>query len=249
VEIDVLTLFPGLFKGFLEEGLLKRAQDRGAVVIRVHNIRDFAKDKHHEVDDYPYGGGPGMILKVEPIHRAVGSLEPGKVILMSPQGLPFNQEIAYELAKEPHLILISGHYEGVDERIRLSLVDLEISIGDYILSGGEIPSLVVMDAVVRLIPGVLGNLSSLESESFKGHILEYPQYTRPRVFMGMEVPSVLLSGNHSEILRWRRKEAIRKTFRQRPDLLKKLDLCEEDLLLLKEVEEEERDAGRGKQTP
>lgn len=244
MEIDILTLFPGVFEGFLKEGLLRRAQDRGILSIRIHNIRDFARDKHRQVDDYPYGGGPGMILKIEPIYEAISSLRPGKVILMSPQGVVFNQGMGFELSKEPHLIFISGHYEGVDERIRLMLVDLEISIGDYVLSGGEIPCLVVIDAIVRVIPGVLGNILSIQSESFKDHLLDYPQYTRPRVFMGMEVPSILLSGDHSRISRWRRKEAIRKTLHNRPDLLKRVELCEEDLRLLREIQEEEGDVGK-----
>lgn len=237
MNIDVLTLFPGVFEGFLREGLIKRATDKGVLSLKLHNIRDFTDDRHRQVDDYPYGGGPGMILKVEPISKAISSLPAGKVILLSPQGVVFNQNLANSLAREPHLTFICGHYEGLDERIR-SLSDLEISIGDYILSGGEIPALVIIDAVIRFIPGVLGNVDSFLSESFQENLLEYPQYTRPEIYEGMSVPPVLLSGDHGRIKEWRRRKAIRKTLERRPDLIDKETLCVEDLKLLREIEEE-----------
>ncbi|HAV42657.1 TPA: tRNA (guanosine(37)-N1)-methyltransferase TrmD [bacterium] len=236
--IDILTLFPGAFEGFLREGLIKRAIERGALRIELHNIRDFTTDRHHQVDDYPYGGGPGMILKVEPVFRAVRSLPRGKVILMSPQGIIFDQNVANSLAKEPHLIFICGHYEGLDERIRESLVDIEISIGDYVLSGGEIPALALIDTITRLLPGVLGNIDSISSESFQDGLLEYPQYTRPEVFGGMAVPPILLSGDHGKIREWRRREAIRRTLERRPNLIDREKLSIEDLKLLREIEEE-----------
>lgn len=236
--IDILTLFPGAFEGFLREGLIKRAIERGALRIELHNIRDFTTDRHHQVDDYPYGGGPGMILKVEPVFRAVRSLPRGKVILMSPQGIIFDQNVANSLAKEPHLIFICGHYEGLDERIRESLVDIEISIGDYVLSGGEIPALALVDTITRLLPGVLGNIDSISSESFQDGLLEYPQYTRPEVFGGMAVPPILLSGDHGKIREWRRREAIRRTLERRPNLIDREKLSIEDLKLLREIEEE-----------
>lgn len=236
--IDILTLFPGAFEGFLREGLIKRAIERGALRIELHNIRDFTTDRHHQVDDYPYGGGPGMILKVEPVFRAVRSLPRGKVILMSPQGIIFDQNVADSLAKEPHLIFICGHYEGLDERIRESLVDIEISIGDYVLSGGEIPALALIDTITRLLPGVLGNIDSISSESFQDGLLEYPQYTRPEVFEGMAVPPIILSGDHGKIKEWRRREAIRRTLERRPNLIDREKLSIEDLKLLREIEEE-----------
>jgi len=242
LRIDIITIFPEMFRGPFDVSILKKAQDRGFVEIKVHNLRDFTEDKHRTVDDYPYGGGSGMVMKPEPIFKAVRTLrkEKSEVILLSPSGDLFNQKIAEELSKKDHLILICGRYEGVDERVK-EIITREISIGDYVLTGGEIPAMVLVDAIVRLIPGVLGDPNSLKEESFQWGILEYPQYTHPREFEGMEVPEILLSGNHKEIRRWRRKEALRKTFLKRPDLLEKVELTQEDLELLEEIKKELRE--------
>ncbi|MCX7719840.1 MAG: tRNA (guanosine(37)-N1)-methyltransferase TrmD [Dictyoglomus thermophilum] len=242
LRIDIITIFPEMFRGPFDVSILKKAQDRGFVEIKVHNLRDFTEDKHRTVDDYPYGGGSGMVMKPEPIFKAVRTLrkEKSEVILLSPSGDLFNQKIAEELSKKDHLILICGRYEGVDERVK-KIITREISIGDYVLTGGEIPAMVLVDAIVRLIPGVLGDPNSLKEESFQWGILEYPQYTHPREFEGMEVPEILLSGNHKEIRRWRRKEALRKTFLKRPDLLEKVELTQEDLELLEEIKKELRE--------
>lgn len=227
--IDILTLFPEMFNGPFASGVVGRAQKSGLVTINLHNIRDFAYDRHRSVDDYPYGGGPGMVMKPEPIFRAVEELfgegniacSNASIILLSARGRLFNQQIARELARVERLVLICGHYEGVDERVARHLATDEISIGDYILTGGEIAAMVVTDAVLRLVPGVLGGAESAREESYSDGLLEYPQYTRPPRFRGWEVPSVLLSGNHAEIARWRRRESIRKTLERRPDLLEK----------------------------
>jgi len=227
-----------MFEGVFRESIIKRAQEKKKVEIHIHNLRDYSLDKHKKVDDRPYGGGSGMVMRPEPIFRAVEDIkskiknlptkesgsrhfvgEKSKVILLSPQGKKLNQELVKELAKLKNLILICGHYEGVDERVRRYLVDEEISIGDYILTGGEIPAMVLVDCVVRLIPGVLGNKKSLQFESFQGNLLEYPQYTRPANFRGMKVPRVLLSGDHKKIEAFRKKEALRITLEKRPDLL------------------------------
>ncbi|MGC9001433.1 MAG: tRNA (guanosine(37)-N1)-methyltransferase TrmD [Dictyoglomus sp.] len=242
LRIDIVTIFPEMFKGPFEVSILKKAQDKGLVEIKVYNLRDFTEDKHRTVDDYPYGGGSGMVMKPEPIFKAVRSLkkEDSEVILLSPSGDLFNQKIAEELSKKNHLILICGRYEGVDERVK-SIITREISIGDYVLTGGEIPAMVIVDAVVRLVPGVLGDPDSLREESFQWGILEYPQYTHPRDFEGMKVPDILLSGNHERIRRWRRKEALKKTFLKRPDLLEKTSLTQEDLELLEEIKKELRE--------
>ncbi len=242
LRIDIITIFPEMFKGPFDVSILKKAQDRGLVEIKVHNLRNFTEDKHRTVDDYPYGGGSGMVMKPEPIFKAVRSLkkEDSEVILLSPSGDLFSQKIAEELSKKNHLILICGRYEGVDERVK-SIITREISIGDYVLTGGEIPAMVIVDAVVRLVPGVLGDPNSLREESFQWGILEYPQYTHPRDFEGMKVPDILLSGNHEKIRRWRRKEALRKTFLKRPDLLEKTNLTQEDLELLEEIKKELRE--------
>lgn len=239
MKIDIITIFPEMFEGPLNISILKRARDKGIVEINVHNLRDYTTDKHRSVDDYPYGGGAGMVMKPEPIFRCVRSLKKdvSEVILLTPQGEVYNQRIAEELSKKEHLIFICGRYEGIDERVR-SIVTREISIGDYILSGGELPALVIIDSIVRLLPGVVGDPDSLREESFQGGLLEYPQYTHPRNFEGMEVPEVLLSGNHEKIRRWRRKEALKRTLLRRPDLLRKAVLTEEDYILLKEIEEE-----------
>lgn len=235
MKIDILTLFPEFFESPLKTSILNRAQIQRLVEIKIHNIRDYAYNKHHSVDDTPYGGGPGMVIKPEPVFEAVESLAPGLVILLTPQGKVFHQERAKSLSTQDHLIFICGHYEGVDERIIEELVDLEISIGDYILTGGEIPCLVIVDAIVRLIPGVLGNRASLNSDSFVNQILAHPQYTRPERFRGLTVPKILLSGNHEKIRLWRKREAIAKTLARRPDLLEKTTLSPEDKKLLEEI--------------
>ncbi|TDA65640.1 MAG: tRNA (guanosine(37)-N1)-methyltransferase TrmD [Clostridia bacterium] len=221
MRIDILTIFPQMFTGPLTESIIKRAREKGLVDIVLVNIRDYSPDRHGSVDDYPYGGGAGMVMRPEPVFLATEAVrrENSRVILLSPQGSLLRQEKVRELATCPHLVLICGHYEGLDERIREYLVDEEISIGDYILTGGELPAMVVVDAVVRLIPEVLGASASLEEESFSHGLLEYPQYTRPRDFRGMKVPEVLLSGNHQEVARWRREQAVRRTLARRPDLL------------------------------
>jgi len=225
MRIDVLTLFPEMFASPLSESILKRAQQAGVVGIVLANIRDFSKDKHKKVDDRPYGGGPGMVMMPGPVfdcfeHVRSLSAEPGRVILLSPQGQPFDQRKAVELSKEKRLILITGRYEGFDERIRIGLAAEQISIGDYILSGGELAAMVVIDAVVRLLGGALGDEDSSKDDSFSEGLLEYPHYTRPEVFRDMKVPDVLLSGNHGEIEKWRRSQALERTKQTRPDLLK-----------------------------
>lgn len=246
MEIDVLTLFPAMFEA-LDHSIFKRAKERGLVVFRAWDIRDFATDRHRTVDDTPYGGGAGMVIKPEPVHRALlaaaqsSSRPADRVILMSPQGRRFSQEIAWELAREQRLILICGHYEGVDERVRTKLATDEISIGDYVLTGGELAAMVVIDAVVRLVPGVLGSDESAKFDSFGDGLLEHPHYTRPREYLGESVPEVLLSGDHQAIARWRRKESLRRTKVRRPDLLASARLTAEDLRLLREIEAEEED--------
>ncbi len=236
VRIDVVTLFPEIFSGPLQASILHLAQERGLVEIRVVNLRDFAEGRHRVTDDYPFGGGGGMILKPEPLFRAVEALRgPGaRVILLCPQGRALTQAVAAELAKEAHLILLAGRYEGVDERVREALVDDELSIGDYVLTGGELPALVVMDAVIRLLPGVLGDQEAPARDSFAGGLLDYPQYTRPASFRGLEVPAVLLSGDHRRIAAWRRLQALRRTAERRPDLLRGADLGEEERRLIDE---------------
>jgi len=222
VLIDILTLFPEMFSGVFSYGIMQRAAQQGLVTMRLTNIRDFTHDRHRTVDDYPYGGGAGMVLKPEPVFAAVESIErePGTpVILLSPRGRVFNQGVARELSGHKHLILICGHYEGVDERVSEHLVSDEISLGDYILTGGELAAMVVVDAVVRLLPGVLGSAESLLDDSHVNGLLEYPQYTRPVVYRGWAVPEVLLSGNHAQIARWRHEQAILRTRQRRPELL------------------------------
>jgi tRNA (guanine37-N1)-methyltransferase len=221
MKIDVLTLFPGMFVGPLDESIIKRARESGRLDLKIHNLRDYAHDRHRTVDDRPFGGGPGMLLKPEPIFEAVEKLagETTRVILLSPSGRCFNQAVASELAQSEHLLLVSGHYEGFDERIREQLADDELSIGDYVLTNGALPVMVIVDAVTRLLPGVLGDDESTHEESFSHGLLEYPQYTRPAEFRGMKVPEVLLSGNHAEIARWRGEQARLRTRERRPDLL------------------------------
>jgi len=220
MKIEVLTLFPEMFQGPFAESIIKRAQNKGLVEIKIHYLRKWAKDKHQTVDDRPFGGGVGMILMVEPIDKALKELrkKETKVILLTPQGKVFNQKMAKKLAREKHLLFICGHYEGVDERIRDHLVDEEISIGDYVLTGGELPSMIVIDTLVRLIPGVLEKKEAIQEESFSSKRLEYPQYTRPAVFKGWKVPEVLLSGNHQQIKKWRDQKAQERTQKRRPDL-------------------------------
>ncbi len=241
MHFDIFTLFPDMFQGPFSESILKRAQERGLLSIALHNIREATSDKHHVVDDYPYGGGAGMVMKPEPVFTAVEAVyQGGPVILLSPQGRLFNQHIARTLAQEARVALICGHYEGVDERVRERLATDEISIGDYVLTGGELAAMIVVDATSRLIPGVLGGEESILEESHSGGMLEYPHYTRPPEFRGWRVPVVLLSGNHEQIARWRRKEAIRRTKASRPDLFDKLDLSSrEDVKLLRELEQEQ----------
>ncbi len=221
MKIDILTIFPGMFEGFLRESIIKRAIDKGLVDIEIHDIRSYSKDPHRKVDDYGFGGGQGMVLMPQPIFDAVDALkkENSKVILMTPQGEPYKQTRAYDLSKEKHLILICGHYEGFDERIRY-LADLEISLGDYILTGGELASMVITDSVVRLIDGVIVKESHLQ-DSFNNNVLDYPVYTRPVNFRGMEVPEVLLSGHHANIKKFREEESLKRTRERRPDLLEK----------------------------
>jgi tRNA (guanine37-N1)-methyltransferase len=221
MKIDVLTLFPAMFAGPLDESIIKRARDAGLLDLQLHQLRDWTHDRHKTVDDRPFGGGPGMLLKPEPIFEAVEGLNRGstRVVLMSPAGRKFNQTIARELARQDHLLLVTGHYEGFDERIRESLADDELSIGDYVLTNGALPAMVVIDAVARLLPGVLGDDTSSHDESFSSGMLEYPQYTRPSEFRGMKVPEVLVSGNHAEIAKWRAEHAKLRTKERRPDLL------------------------------
>ena len=236
MRFDVLTLFPEMFTPFIEGSILGRATKMGLVDIRLTNIRSFARGPHRETDDRPYGGGSGMVMKPGPIFRALASIdrvgESSRAILLTPQGKPLEQPLAWELSRLSQVILICGRYEGVDERIRLSAVDMELSIGDYILSGGEPGAMVVIDAVSRLVPGVLGGEDSTLEDSFEEGLLEYPQYTRPRIYNGLEVPPVLLSGDHEKIRIWRRTESLRRTSEKRPDLLKKARLREDDKTIL-----------------
>jgi tRNA (guanine37-N1)-methyltransferase len=233
IHFDVLTLFPEMFHGFLNSSMIKKAHEKGFIETALINFRDFATDRHRIVDDVPYGGGGGMLLKPEPLFAAVDHLlqqrtDRPPILLMSPQGNPFTQKKAQELAQHSHLILLCGHYEGYDERIRQYLATEEICIGDYVLTGGELPAMVVMDSVSRLITGVLGNPSSAVTDSFATGLLEYPQYTRPAEYRGYRVPDILLSGHHKHIEQWRRQEALRRTWERRPDLLEGASLTEED---------------------
>ncbi len=239
MHFDIFTLFPGMFEGPLRESILRRAQERELLSVALHNIRDATTDRHHVVDDYPYGGGAGMVMKPEPIFAAVEAVyQGGPIILLTPAGRLFTQEIAQELAREPRVTLLCGHYEGVDERVREHLVTDELSIGDYVLTGGELAAMVVVDAVSRLMPGVLANESTQE-ESHSSGLLEYPQYTRPPEFRGWRVPDILLSGHHEQIARWRRKQSLRLTRERRPDLFAKVDVSGKvDVKLLRELEEE-----------
>ncbi len=242
MKFDILTLFPNLFSSPFQESILGKALAKGLIQIRVINIRDFSLDPHREVDDAPYGGGAGMVMKVEPIARAIEWIKSENpsawTIYLTPQGKTLNQEIARELSTRSHLVLLCGRYEGVDERVRELFVDQEISIGDYVLTGGEFAAMVLVDVVSRLLPGVLGSDRSALEDSFSQSLLEYPQYTRPANFRGHLVPEILLSGNHSAISRWRRKEALKRTYLRRPDLLEKANLSQEDWVLLEEIQKE-----------
>jgi len=238
MHIDLLTLFPDFFVSPLSQSMLQRAQVQGAVSYRVVNLRDYAGDRHRVTDDRPFGGGPGMVMKIEPLVAAIRQAREAdprtRVILLSPSGQLFTQAKAAELAGQSHLLLICGHYEGVDDRINF-YIDEELSIGDYILTGGEIPALIVVDAVTRLLPGVLGGAGATEEESFQAGLLEYPHYTRPRVFEGQEVPQVLLAGDHGRIGRWRRQQALARTVRRRPDLLAQAVLSKADREFIKSL--------------
>ena len=240
---DILTIFPEIFKSPLSESLIKKALDKRLIQIRVWNLRDFTEDKHHITDDYPYGGGAGMVMKPEPVFRAIEEIKAknpeAQTILLTPQGERFHQGLGKALSEHKHWVLICGRYEGLDERVRLGTVDREISIGDYILNGGEIPALVFIEVISRYIPGFLGCEQSVEEESFADGLLEYPQYTRPSVFRGMAVPEVLLSGNHAEIERWRRRESLKRTYLKRPDLLERAQLSKEDLAFLEEIKNQQ----------
>ncbi len=245
MEISVLTLFPEIFHSYMGVSIMKRAVERGIVDFSVHNLRDYTHDRHRTVDDYPYGGGPGMVLKPGPVSEAVDAIKAdGRetlTILLSAGGRLFTQKMAEDFSREGRrLLFIAGRYEGVDERVAIGVADMELSIGDYVLTGGELPALVIIDALVRLMPGALGDEASAEEESFAWGILDYPHYTRPPEWKGMRVPDMLLSGNHKEIARWRRKEALRKTLRMRPELIEreKDRLTEEDRKLIIEIKEE-----------
>jgi tRNA (guanine37-N1)-methyltransferase len=239
MHCDILSLFPEVFEPYISSSILGRAQKKGLLKLKLHNLRQFSTNKHLQVDDVPYGGGPGMVLKPEPIFRAVAALTQGRkskrIVLTTPQGQPFNQALAQELAEEEYLLIICGRYEGVDERVAQALVTDEISIGDYVLTGGELPALVILDAVARLIPGVLGDETSACGDSFSRVLLDYPHYTRPAEYQGLKVPEVLLSGDHERIRRWRRYQALARTYRRRPELLKKLKLSPEDQALLQKI--------------
>jgi tRNA (guanine37-N1)-methyltransferase len=221
-RFDIISIFPGMFESVFNESLIQRARDNGILDIRVHDLRDHTLDKHRRVDDYPFGGGVGMVMNIEPIVRAIEAVKKdrpkARTLLMSPSGHLFNQEMAWRLAREEELLLVCGRYEGVDERVA-DFVDEEISIGDYVLSGGEVAAMVVVEAVSRLVPGVVGEAESLREESFAEPLLEYPQYTRPREFRGLQVPEVLISGDHKKIEEWKRQQALKKTAKHRPDLL------------------------------
>lgn len=243
MRIDVLTLFPRMFEGPLGESIIGKAREKGLLEINVSNFRDYSDNKHQTVDDYPYGGGAGMLLKVQPVYDNIKAIEEAtpetkkRVILLDPAGKPFDQKMAEEFSTEEHLVFICGHYEGYDERIR-SLVTDEVSLGDYVLTGGELGAMVMIDATVRLLPEVLGNQTSAQTDSHSTGLLEHPQYTRPAEFKGMKVPEVLMNGNHKLIEQWQLKESLRRTFQRRPDMLENYPLTEEMQKLLKEIEEE-----------
>ena len=244
MRVDIFSLFPQVFNPYLEISILQRAIQKGLVEVRNHNIRDWTTDRHHTTDDVPYGGGGGMVMKVDPIFAAMedilGAPPACPVILMTPQGRLFDQKTAYALSSREHLAILCGRYEGIDERIRENLVTDEISVGDYVLTGGELPALTVLDAIVRLIPGALGDPDGAQDDSHASGLLEYPHYTRPPEFRGMQVPEVLLSGNHAEIARWRREQAIKRTLKRRPEMLEKAQLSEKDIRYLDSLTHDER---------
>lgn len=246
MQIDIVTIFPNFFDSPLGEGIIRRAIEKGLLAVRVTDLRDYTSDRHRVTDDYPYGGGAGMVMKPEPIFAAVDALKADapekRVVLLSPRGRTWTQDLARSFSHRPGMILICGRYEGEDERVRAGLVDEEVSIGDYVLTGGETAALVLLESVARLIPGVVGAAESVERDSFTSGLLDYPHYTRPPEFRGMKVPKVLLSGNHADIDRWRRREALRITLERRPELLQDLELTEEDRKLLAELKKE--DGGR-----
>jgi tRNA (guanine37-N1)-methyltransferase len=239
IRFDILSIFPEMFASPFDSSIIKKALEKGLIEVHLHNIRDYAPDKHRVTDDAPYGGGGGMVMKVEPVDRALASLMPAGdnvlVVLLTPQGEKFNQKIAEEISSYSRIVLICGHYEGVDERVRQYLVDREVSLGDFVMTGGELSAMVVIDTVSRLIPGVLGNYESASSDSFSTGLLEHPHYTRPADYRGWRVPEVLLSGNHREIQEWRRRESLRRTLIRRPDLLEKANLTEEDKKILEQI--------------
>ncbi|OCL27054.1 tRNA (guanosine(37)-N1)-methyltransferase TrmD [Orenia metallireducens] len=246
MKFEILTLFPEMFEGVLGSSILNKAQERDLINVDTINIRDYATDKHKQADDYPYGGGAGMVMKPEPIFRAIEDLSIGEnvpVIFLTPQGKTFNQKMAKDFAKKERLVLLCGHYEGVDQRVRDELVTHEVSIGDFVLTGGELPAMILVDAISRMVSGVLGSDESYIEDSFYHGILDYPQYTRPQEFRGLEVPSILLSGNHAKIARWRRKEALKKTLVRRADLLEEVKLSLEDQEILTEIKEELKKEG------
>jgi tRNA (guanine37-N1)-methyltransferase len=238
MRFDIITIFPEIFSKVFDFGIIRRAVEANLIEIHIHDLRDYTHDRHRQVDDRPFGGGAGMVMKPEPLFRAVETIANGEtdvsVILLSPQGRLFSQPLAEEYSRKPRMVLICGRYEGVDERVVESLITDEVSIGDYVLSGGEIPSMVIVDAVTRLIPGALGCEQSAERESFAGGLLDYPHYTRPAEYRGLKAPEVLLSGNHAEVERWRRRKAVEKTLRRRPDLIQKRELSDGER---KEIEE------------
>ncbi|RXV47125.1 tRNA (guanosine(37)-N1)-methyltransferase TrmD [Enterococcus faecalis] len=245
MRIDVLTLFPRMFEGPMGESIIGKAREKQLLELNVSNFRDFSDNKHQTVDDYPYGGGAGMLLKVQPIYDNLKAIEeetnqqPKRVILLDPVGKPFNQKMAEEFSQEEHLVFICGHYEGYDERIRTMVTD-EVSLGDYVLTGGELGAMVMIDATVRLLPDVLGNNLSAQTDSHSTGLLEHPQYTRPAIFNDMEVPAVLTNGNHKLIAEWQLKESLRRTFLRRPDMLESVEMTPEMLKLLEEIKQEEQ---------
>ncbi|MFQ5720867.1 MAG: tRNA (guanosine(37)-N1)-methyltransferase TrmD [Candidatus Aminicenantales bacterium] len=241
MRFDIITIFPGIFRSVFSAGVLKRALDKGLIEIKVHNLRDFSRDKHRQVDDRPFGGGQGMVLKPEPIFMAVEKIRESKrsaVFLLSPQGKRFDFNLAQKWAGYSQIILICGRYEGVDERVNQHLVTDEISIGDYVLTGGEAAALVIVEAVARFVPGVVGKMESVREDSFLAGVLDFPQYTRPRNFRGLKVPDILFSGDHEKIAFWRRKKSLKKTWLLRPEMLNKLKLSDEDKKILEEIKSE-----------